>query len=386
MSFAIFELLFAATLWVGHACIWTTLLNVFYSQYWPKHFLKPWRIFTGLLIAGFPIALYFGYRSERYEFTWIDELWAPYVWFCLFLGVFVFPLVTLLRYTRDNPRCVLEQRTETIDLWKRLGPGARGNGKWRWLTYLPGSCVFKFDVTELTLKLPRLPAKLDGLSILFLSDLHFHGTPSKLWFDAIIDRLLQFPKPDIVALGGDCVDCDEHRAWIASILGRLEWNGVGVAILGNHDAYHDPESVRVELSKCGFAMIGAESKEVTIRGERCVFSGNEVPWFPAPAAPPPGGFRICVSHSPDRFPWAQRQGFDLVLAGHVHGGQVRVPIIESIFVPSIYGRRYDMGVFEKNGTVLVVSRGLSGKEPLRFRCNPQVIRMVLRCGSSEPEA
>ena len=150
-----------------------------------------------------------------------------------------------------------------------------------------------------------------------------------------------------------------------------------MAILGNHDAYHEPQLIRTELEKCGIAVIGAESKVVTIRGERCVFTGNELPWFPAPATPPTGGFRICVSHSPDRFGWAQQHGFDLVLAGHVHGGQVRVPIIGSIFVPSLYGRRYDMGVFEKNGTVMIVGRGLSGKEPLRFRCHPQVIRIVL---------
>ena len=378
-----FDLILGVAIWFGHACIWTTLLNVFYSQYWPKHFLKPWRLFTGAVIAGFPLAPIFGPRP------WSDDsplVLDVYYTVCAVYGAAVLPIITLYRNLRSRAACVLEERTETIDLWNRLGPAARGNGKWRWLTYLPGSCVFKFDVTELSLALPRLPPELDGLSILFLSDLHFHGTPSKLWFDAIIDRLLQFPKPDIVALGGDYVDSDEHRDWIASILGRLQWNGVGVAILGNHDAYHEPGLVTAELEKCGYTVIGAGTKEVIIRNQRCVFTGYETPWFPIPEIPPPGGFRICVSHSPDGFPWAQRHGFDLILAGHVHGGQVRMPIIGSIFVPSRYGRRYDMGVFEKNGTVMVVGRGLSGKEPLRFRCHPQVIRMVLRADPSEPDA
>jgi hypothetical protein len=48
----------------------------------------------------------------------------------------------------------------------------------------------------------------------------------------------------------------------------------------------------------------------------------------------------------------------------------------------MYGRRFDMGVFEGNGTVMVVGRGLSGKEPLRFRCNPQAIRITLRASAS----
>jgi predicted MPP superfamily phosphohydrolase len=66
-----------------------------------------------------------------------------------------------------------------------------------------------------------------------------------------------------------------------------------------------------------------------------------------------------------------------MLCGHVHGGGIRVPVIGSIFVPSIYGRRFDQGVFAENGTAMVVSRGVSGKEPIRIRCNPQVLRITL---------
>ena len=372
------EILIALVLWIGHAYLWTTLLNVAYSQPLPKWFLKPWRLFTGLVIVLFPLALYLAHHEERYEITFLNSLWGGYIWFCLFLGGMVFPAITAFRYASPRPACVLAECTKTLDLWKTLGPAVRGNGKWLWLTRLPGNCVFRVDVTELTLKLPWLPAKLDGLSILLLSDLHFHGTPSKAWFDAIIDHLQTLPKPDIVVLAGDYVDTDTHSEWLAPILGRLHWNDIGVAIFGNHDAYHHPNRTRQELEKLGFAVLGNQSCEVTIRGERCVFTGNEAPWFPAPTAVPDGGFRICVSHSPDQFRWAQSQGFDLILCGHVHGGQIRLPIIGSIFVPSRYGRRYDMGVFENNGTVMVVGRGLSGKEPLRFRCHPQVIRMVLR--------
>jgi predicted MPP superfamily phosphohydrolase len=67
-----------------------------------------------------------------------------------------------------------------------------------------------------------------------------------------------------------------------------------------------------------------------------------------------------------------------MLSGHNHGGQIRLPIFGSLFVPSRYSRRYDMGTFHEPPTVLHVNRGLSGKEAIRFRCRPQVSRIQLR--------
>ena len=85
-----------------------------------------------------------------------------------------------------------------------------------------------------------------------------------------------------------------------------------------------------------------------------------------------------MSHTPDNFYWAIANRIGLLLCGHVHGGAIRIPVVGSIFVPSRFGRRFDMGVFEEAGTVMVVNRGLSGREPIRFRCNPQVMRVTLK--------
>ena len=93
---------------------------------------------------------------------------------------------------------------------------------------------------------------------------------------------------------------------------------------------------------------------------------------------PVGPFRLCLSHTPDYVRWARRHGIDLMLAGHVHGGQVRVPVLESLFVPSCYSRKYDCGTFHEPPTVTYVSRGLAGKIPLRWNCRPEVTRITLR--------
>ena len=90
---------------------------------------------------------------------------------------------------------------------------------------------------------------------------------------------------------------------------------------------------------------------------------------------------LLVSHTPDLIGWARRNDFDLMLAGHNHGGQIRFPLVGSVLVPSSYGRRYDCGTFDEPPTVLHVSRGLAGQHPLRFHCRPEVTKIVLRAGA-----
>jgi predicted MPP superfamily phosphohydrolase len=99
-----------------------------------------------------------------------------------------------------------------------------------------------------------------------------------------------------------------------------------------------------------------------------------------PQWPSDGSFRLLLSHTPDNLPRAKREGVDLMLSGHVHGGQVVLPIFGPVYAPSRYGVKYASGVFHEPPTVLHVSRGLSGRHPLRFRCRPEVTRLVLRRG------
>jgi predicted MPP superfamily phosphohydrolase len=218
------------------------------------------------------------------------------------------------------------------------------------------------------------------LSILVLSDLHFHGSPSRLYFDRILDELMAAPPADLICLLGDVVDTDTHREWIGPLLGRLMATEGRLAILGNHDRHYDPDLLRSDLAAAGYTVLGNEWREVMIRGVPCVVVGHEGPWFGPPpdlSAAPPGLFRLGLSHTPDNVYWASANRINLLLCGHVHGGAIRVPVVGSIFVPSLFGRRFDMGLFDEQGTIMVVSRGLSGREPIRFRCNPQVIRITL---------
>jgi uncharacterized protein len=357
--------------WVGHACLWTFFLNTLYGRPIRKSFLKPWRLFTGFVIL-------FGLGPV---FLTADvPACAGYLIFCAVVGGVVFPVITLMRNLRPTPAVITSTSTRTLDLWPELGSKLIGDGKWSWCPRLPGNCVFRVDFTDLTLTLKRLPAALDGLTVLQLSDFHFHGTPAAVYFERVLDEAAKSPT-DVIVLAGDFVDTDHHHTWLDPLLGRLPTADHRFAVLGNHDEHHNPETLRAELGRVGYRVLGNTTQTTTIRGVEVTVSGHEGPWFPRPPEPPPPGerFHLCVSHSPDNIYWADGLGVDLMLSGHVHGGQIRLPIVGSIFVPSVFSRRFDDGVFVVGRTVLVVNRGLSGKEPLRFRCHPQVVRLTLRC-------
>lgn len=373
--------LFAA--WVGHAYLWTSLLNYVYARPYPKSLLKLWRLITGFLILIFWVpALALLLKGSLPGSGLTADALLVYGAVCLAVGLLLYPAINLYRLFRKPPPALVAETIHTLDMRKELGDEVIGAGKGVRLAKLPLNCIFQVDFTELTLAVPNLPAAWDGLTILLLSDIHFHGTPSRAFYERVLSEIeTRWPTPDLVCLAGDYVDTDQHHTWIGPLLGRLTATSGKFAVLGNHDLNHHPDTIRAELAAAGYTVVGNGWVEATVRGERCVVVGHEGPWFAPPAdlsKAPPDLFRLCISHTPDQFYWGQTHRVGLMLCGHVHGGQIRVPLIGSIFVPSVYGRRFDMGVFEKNGTVMVVGRGLSGKAPLRFRCHPQVLWLTLK--------
>ncbi len=88
--------------------------------------------------------------------------------------------------------------------------------------------------------------------------------------------------------------------------------------------------------------------------------------------------RIALAHCPDQLRWARAWGADLMLAGHTHGGQIRIPPLGAIFSPTRHGVKYVSGVFYSPPTILHVSRGVSGDIPIRWNCPPEIACLRLR--------
>lgn len=288
------------------------------------------------------------------------------------------------------PAVVRSQQTRTLSL-RGLGEAVTSEEHaHHFLVHLPGNQILQLDLSERAIDVPRLPDALDGFSIVHLSDLHFTGRVGKAYFREVV-RLANQAEPDLIALTGDLVDDARCLDWIPDTLGQLTARYGVYFILGNHDVWCGCGQVREALVRSGLVDLGGRWVSIEARGESIVLAGNELPWI-APAADlrtctarTPGGGppRIVLSHSPDQLPWAQAHDADLLLAGHTHGGQIRLPLLGPLLTPSQRGVRYASGIFYAPPTIMHVTRGVSGEFPVRLNCPPEMAHLVLRAVERE---
>jgi predicted MPP superfamily phosphohydrolase len=371
--------------WVGHAALFLVGLNILYSCPLHRHTLSKIRGLTAVIVFSFPAVIaglnYWGMLEPPAQWYVAPGPIEVYLLLCLGMCLLVIPAATLIRHLRPIPAQLIARHSQVVDVATALGHRPVGNAKHAALARLPLNQIFQVEFTELTLRLPRLPPAWDGLTLLHLSDLHFTGTPERAFYDMVLDRCLAAGTPDLLAITGDLIDTSRHHRWLLPLLGRLRWKEAALAILGNHDYWYQPQRVRRRLARLRMVVLGNSWRALRVRGEPLIAIGHEGPWFrPGPDLRdcPGEGFRLCLSHTPDHIRWARRNGVGLMLSGHNHGGQIRLPLFGSLFVPSRYSRRYDCGVFWEQPTLLYVSRGLGAREPIRWNCRPEVTRLILR--------
>ncbi|MBC8352156.1 MAG: metallophosphoesterase [Planctomycetes bacterium] len=385
---------------IGHLALWVALFNRNHAMGLPRRIIQiTEKIHVGaaigipaywackLIVRGMPsdpVAVLF---SER-------PIESAYFSVCCGALGYVAAFWLIRRLTEMPPEALLQATTTLHDVALETGKPLIKGTMATALSMVPRNEVTKLSVTEKTLAMPSLDARLEGLTIAHLSDLHFTGKLTREYFDFVIDRVNELDA-DLVVVTGDIVDTDECVAWIPQTLGRLRTRCGKFFILGNHDKrVTDVPGLRRTISNCGFVDLGSRSEYVQIDECQVLFAGTERPWFGIspdvlPRTSDKNGtpiLRILLSHSPDQLPWARGQSFDLMLAGHTHGGQIRLPIIGPVVAPSHFGVKYASGVFYEAPTLVHVSRGVSGLDPIRINCLPEVTKITLRAAIVDEES
>jgi uncharacterized protein len=240
------------------------------------------------------------------------------------------------------------------------------------------------------LRLERWPAPLDGLRVAIVADLHAGAPHAGLRRVEQVVARVNAERPDLVALLGDFVD--PHVLFgrrlapeaVARRLGRLRAPLGRVAVLGNHDWRGDGERLRGALRDAGITVL---EDEAVALGD-----GPGAPWvvgladlrFRRPdaraafAGVPPEAPVLALAHDPDLFPLLPERAA-LVLAGHTHGGQVSLPVVRGLVIPSWWGDRYAHGHVVEGGRHLYVSAGVgTSGVPVRLLAPPEVVILELR--------
>jgi predicted MPP superfamily phosphohydrolase len=246
-----------------------------------------------------------------------------------------------------------------------------------------------------------LPAPLDGLRVLQLTDIH-HGPWLSLEYVQQVVRTANDLQPDLVCLTGDYVHHSE--AYIDPVIAELAGlrpRIATVAVLGNHDWWEDVARMRRALDRAGIPLLDngrrvltPERRLTTDAGEGLAICGVGDLWedrqdYTAalgglPAAMP----RLLLSHNPDvaEEPGLLLSGLrvDLMLSGHTHGGQVRFPLLGPPVTNSRFGRKYAEGLVEGPVCRVFICRGIGVSGfPLRLGVPPEIAMLELKATRGE---
>ncbi len=248
--------------------------------------------------------------------------------------------------------------------------------------------------TRITVVSEELPAKLDGLRIVQISDLHnaeFGNGNAKLL------EMIVAEKPDIILLTGDIYD--ERKGSFRSPL-EFAVRAAEIAptyfIAGNHEAAADDSGEFIEaLKNSKITVLDNKHTYFEKNGAVITLLGIDDPSslktaqssvdkaysMLEKAAADVSGFTVLLAHRPELIETYAEFGVDLVFSGHAHGGQFRLPFIGGLYAPHQgYLPKYDSGLYTVGDTELIVSRGLGNSSfPLRIFNSPEIISVTLKC-------
>ena len=360
---------------IGHLGIWCVLFNRIHATAWPRSTRKTSEKMIILAVAipfVWIAAILILKRSLTLEALTFHPTTFFYFYICVLAGIFFTCRWIYRKSTMRLPKAVVSTKRIWLDLKSELDVPLTHGRVPNILARIPFNEATKLTLQEMTLELDVLET-LHGLKICQISDLHFTGHIGIEYFQRIVEEANRFG-PDLVVITGDIIDESHCLDWFEETLGRLN-SKLGVYyVLGNHDRrMKDEIGLRDRLSRCGLIQASGQWSEVVFNGATIQLTGNELPWYrdvdSLNESPAEADLRILLSHSPDQIDWARGRGFELMFAGHTHGGQIAIPFIGPLVAPSKYGVLYASGTFQVDDILMHVSRGISGDESIRI-CSP----------------
>lgn len=252
-------------------------------------------------------------------------------------------------------------------------------------------------VRRLAVSIPDLPASLHGITIVQITDVHHDEWISAQHVRAAVE-LANSLSPDIVVLTGDYVTANSALIKPAiTELSRLTSRIGTLAVLGNHDWWCDADEVQRHFTAVGIPLIDNNRRFVTperrlssvvvkeglcIGGVGDLWTDDVAPeraFLDVPETMP----RLLLSHNPDVAEQeniaAGRYRVDLMLSGHTHGGQVRLPGLGTPIVPSAFGSRYSYGLVRGPGCRVNISSGIGmAMLPVRLNVRPEIVLITLQ--------
>lgn len=257
------------------------------------------------------------------------------------------------------------------------GGGLAAYGSWR--AFAPPM------VTEVVLKVPKLPKALEGLSIVQLTDIHVGPFIQRRFMDELV-RQANDLRPDLFAITGDLVDGDVpmlggHVAALANLKSRFG----SFFVTGNHDYYSGDEEWSAFLGTLGIQVLRNRHVRIGDSGGSLDLIGVD-DWSggrrrgkkgydldQALAGRDPDRASVLLAHQPANFRVAAERGVDVQISGHTHGGQL-VPM--TFFIGLAW--EHSAGLYQHGGSHLYVSRGCGfWGPPMRVGSPPELVKLVL---------
>ena len=247
------------------------------------------------------------------------------------------------------------------------------------------------ETTELSFTSEKLDPTAPPVRVMHLTDLHIERTSYR---EAAIVRKVNALQPDIIVITGDHL----NTSYISDPTAAADLRELFAQLRAPYGIYAvrgtvEPTEASMAWLVEGTDVVWLEQESITldVRGQHVTLVGaacshrlsTDVPRLDrALVGIPRETFTLLLYHSPDLIHEAADRGIDLYVAGHTHGGQLRLPFYGALFTSSIYGKQYEAGLFEEDGMTMIISRGIGfegGPMPrARFLCRPEIVSIELR--------